>query len=99
MPVPQGYQQQVSQQRQGLSCFDKLKMGFLMGCMIGGSTGVIIGTFTTLRFQNRLKSLKISNNLRAGLRGREALRQIGKVATQMGGSFGVFMTVAQGIRC
>ncbi|KAL7069871.1 hypothetical protein ACQ4LE_011028 [Meloidogyne hapla] len=84
MPVPQGYQQQVSQQRQGLSCFDKLKMGFLMGCMIGGSTGVIIGTFTTLR---------------AGLRGREALRQIGKVATQMGGSFGVFMTVAQGIRC
>ncbi|CAK5070486.1 unnamed protein product [Meloidogyne enterolobii] len=85
MPVPQGYQQQqVSQQRQGFSCFDKLKMGFLMGCMIGGSTGVIIGTFTTLR---------------AGLRGREAFRQIGKVAAQMGGSFGVFMTVAQGIRC
>uniref|UniRef100_A0A915NPX5 Reactive oxygen species modulator 1 n=1 Tax=Meloidogyne floridensis TaxID=298350 RepID=A0A915NPX5_9BILA len=67
MPVPQGYQQQqVSQQRQGFSCFDKLKMGFLMG---------------------------------AGLRGREAFRQIGKVAAQMGGSFGVFMTVAQGIRC
>lgn len=50
MPVPQGYQQQVTHQRQGLSCFDKLKMGFLMGCMIGGSTGVIIGTFTTLRY-------------------------------------------------
>jgi hypothetical protein len=45
-------------------------------------------------------SLIINNYIyRAGLRGREALRQIGKTAAQMGGSFGVFMTVAQGIRC
>ena len=49
MAVPQGYQyQQVQQQRP--SCWDKLKMGFIMGCMIGGSTGLIIGSFTTFRF-------------------------------------------------
>lgn len=49
MPVPQGYQyQQVQQQRP--SCWDKLKMGFIMGCMIGGSTGLIIGSFTTFKF-------------------------------------------------
>lgn len=34
-----------------------------------------------------------------GLKGREMFAQIGKVAAQSGGSFGVFMTVAQGIRC
>uniref|UniRef100_A0A183C0N8 Reactive oxygen species modulator 1 n=1 Tax=Globodera pallida TaxID=36090 RepID=A0A183C0N8_GLOPA len=81
--VPPGYQV-VQQGRKGPSCFDKLKLGFAMGCVIGGSTGFLIGSFTSLRM---------------GLRGRELFRQIGKVAAQMGGSFGVFMTVAQGIRC
>ncbi|KAL3079530.1 hypothetical protein niasHS_006272 [Heterodera schachtii] len=81
--VPSGYQV-VQQGRQGPSCMDKLKLGFAMGVLIGGSTGVLIGTFTSLRM---------------GLRGRELLRQTGKIAAQMGGSFGVFMTVAQGIRC
>uniref|UniRef100_A0A915DAL4 Reactive oxygen species modulator 1 n=1 Tax=Ditylenchus dipsaci TaxID=166011 RepID=A0A915DAL4_9BILA len=40
MPVPQGYQ--AVSGSQGVSCMQKLKMGFLMGAVIGGSTGVLI---------------------------------------------------------
>jgi hypothetical protein len=47
--VPQGYQQ--VQMRQGPSCFDKIKLGFMMGCMIGGSVGILIGAFSTFRFE------------------------------------------------
>ncbi|KAK0404746.1 hypothetical protein QR680_017607 [Steinernema hermaphroditum] len=83
MPVPQGYGV-VGGGQQGPSCFQKLKMGFMMGAMIGGATGVLLGGFSAFRM---------------GLRGREMLVQVGKVAAQSGGSFGVFMTVAQGIRC
>lgn len=48
MVVPQGYQ--VRQQQQGPSCWSKVKLGFMMGCMVGGSVGVIIGTVATIRF-------------------------------------------------
>lgn len=82
MPVPQGYQ--VVGGGQQPSCWTKLKMGFMMGCMIGGATGVLIGSFAGFRM---------------GLRGRELLVQIGKTAAQSGGSFGVFLMVAQGMRC
>ncbi|KAE9548843.1 hypothetical protein FO519_007947 [Halicephalobus sp. NKZ332] len=82
MPVPGGYQ--VVGGGQGPTCFQKLKMGFMMGAMIGGATGVLLGGFGAWRL---------------GLRGREMFTQIGKVAAQSGGSFGVFMTVAQGLRC
>lgn len=34
-----------------------------------------------------------------GLRGGELFKQVGKTVAQSGGSFGVFMSVAQGIRC
>ncbi|KIH42193.1 reactive oxygen species modulator 1 family protein [Ancylostoma duodenale] len=59
-------------------------MGFMMGCMIGGATGVLIGGFSALRM---------------GLRGKELLIQTGKIVAQSGGSFGIFMSVAQGLRC
>uniref|UniRef100_A0A914P0C1 Reactive oxygen species modulator 1 n=1 Tax=Panagrolaimus davidi TaxID=227884 RepID=A0A914P0C1_9BILA len=75
-------------------------MGFMMGAMIGyivfnltrestenvlnGATGVLLGSFAAWRM---------------GLRGTEMVKQIGKVAGSSGGSFGVFMTVAQGLRC
>jgi hypothetical protein len=99
MVVPQGYQQRV-QRQQGPSCWDKLKMGFMMGCMIGGSTGIIIGGFSLFRLTAfQLSTAKAKANFRSGLRGREALRQVGKTAAQMGGSFGIFMAVAQGLRC
>ncbi|EPB79803.1 hypothetical protein ANCCEY_01177 [Ancylostoma ceylanicum] len=43
------------------TCFQKIRMGFMMGCMIGGATGVLIGGFSALRM---------------GLRGKELLIQI-----------------------
>jgi hypothetical protein len=39
MPVPQGYQVVGNQ---GPTCFQKLKMGFVMGAAIGASTGKIV---------------------------------------------------------
>ncbi|KAI6232388.1 Protein MGR2-like protein [Aphelenchoides besseyi] len=69
---------------QGPSCWQKLKMGFAMGAAIGASTGILLGGFMAFR---------------SGVRGKEALRLVGKTAAQSGGSFGVFMTVAQGLRC
>ncbi|KAK6017460.1 reactive oxygen species modulator 1 family protein [Ostertagia ostertagi] len=56
----------------------------MMGCMIGGATGVLIGGFSAFRM---------------GLRGKEMLIQTGKIVAQSGGSFGIFMSVAQGLRC
>uniref|UniRef100_A0A0K0DUH6 Reactive oxygen species modulator 1 n=1 Tax=Strongyloides stercoralis TaxID=6248 RepID=A0A0K0DUH6_STRER len=66
------------------SCFDKIRLGFVMGAAIGGSIGLLLGGF---------------GGFRMGLRGSELLKQVGKTAAQSGGSFGVFMSVAQGIRC
>uniref|UniRef100_A0AC35TKQ1 Reactive oxygen species modulator 1 n=1 Tax=Rhabditophanes sp. KR3021 TaxID=114890 RepID=A0AC35TKQ1_9BILA len=70
--------------QQGQTCFSKLKTGFMMGAVIGGSTGVLLGGFAGFRM---------------GLRGAALLRQVGKTSAQSGGSFGVFMAVAQGLRC
>ena len=47
MPVPAGYQ--VVGGGQGPTCFQKLKMGFMMGAMIGGATGVLLGGFGAWR--------------------------------------------------
>ncbi|VDO40203.1 hypothetical protein V3C99_012606 [Haemonchus contortus] len=66
------------------TCFQKIRLGFMMGCMIGGATGVLIGGFSAFRM---------------GLRGKEMLIQTGKIVAQSGGSFGIFMSVAQGLRC
>ncbi|VDO72103.1 unnamed protein product [Heligmosomoides polygyrus] len=62
------------------TCFQKIRLGFMMGCMIRGATGVPLGGFLAFRM---------------GLRGREMLIQIGKIVTQSGGSFGIFMSMAQ----
>ncbi|VDK67505.1 unnamed protein product [Cylicostephanus goldi] len=43
------------------TCFQKIRLGFMMGCMIGGATGVLIGGFAGLRM---------------GLRGKELLKQV-----------------------
>ncbi|CAL2033125.1 unnamed protein product [Caenorhabditis brenneri] len=68
----------------GPSCLTKIQTGLMMGAMIGGATGILLGGFM---------------GFRAGLRGKELLLQCGKTVAQSGGSFGVFMGVAQGLRC
>ncbi|CAF0830823.1 unnamed protein product [Brachionus calyciflorus] len=68
----------------GQSCFDKVKMGFGMGFVIGASTGFLFGGFQAFRF---------------GLRGRELATTLVKAMGQAGGSFGVFMAVGTALRC
>ena len=81
--VPQGYGGGGSRSG-GQSCFDKVKMGFMMGFAIGMSTGFLFGGFQALRF---------------GLRGRELVTTLGKSMGSAGGSFGVFMSVGTALRC
>ena len=69
---------------QGGSCFDKVKMGFLMGMTVGMASGLIFGGFSGLRY---------------GLRGRELVGQVGQVMIQGGGTFGCFMSIGTAIRC
>lgn len=44
MPVPGGVYQ-----GQGPSCFDKMKMGFMIGFCVGMASGGLFGGFTALR--------------------------------------------------
>ena len=69
---------------QGPTCFDKVKMGFMMGMCVGMASGALFGGFNCLRF---------------GLRGKELISQVGKVMVQGGGTFGTFMAIGTGIRC
>ena len=78
--LPQGY----GSKSQGPSCFDKVKMGFMMGFAIGCSTGMLFGGFQAFRY---------------GLRGRELVTTLAKSMGQAGGSFGVFMSVGTALRC
>ena len=56
MPMPAGYGNQ-----QGPTCFDKVKMGFMMGMCVGMASGAIFGGFGALRY---------------GLRGKELVQQV-----------------------
>lgn len=44
MPVPGGMYQ-----NQGPTCFDKMKMGFMIGFCVGMASGGLFGGFTALR--------------------------------------------------
>ena len=77
MPMPQ-------RAAQGPSCFDRVKMGFMIGCAVGMSSAALFGTYSALRM---------------GLRGRELASSIGKVMLQGGGTFGTFMSIGTAIRC
>ncbi|OZC07726.1 unnamed protein product [Onchocerca ochengi] len=81
MPVPQ-YQGVAGHPQ--VSCWQKMKMGLLMGVFIGCASGAIIGTASALSM---------------GFRGRSLMAQVGRYSTKMGGSFAVFMMIAQGLRC
>ncbi|KAK7092188.1 reactive oxygen species modulator 1-like [Littorina saxatilis] len=78
-PPPSGYSM-----GHGPSCFDKVKMGFMMGFCVGMASGAMFGGFSALRY---------------GLRGRELLQTVGKTMVQGGGTFGTFMGIGTGIRC
>ncbi|XP_056363663.1 reactive oxygen species modulator 1 [Oenanthe melanoleuca] len=66
------------------SCFDRIKMGFMMGFAVGMAAGALFGTFSCLRI---------------GMRGRELMGGVGKTMMQSGGTFGTFMAIGMGIRC
>merc|ERR1711894_452012 len=70
--------------QQGPSCFDKMKMGFMMGFGVGCASGLLFGTIGGLRY---------------GLRNMELAKQVTKTMFQGGGTFGTFMSVGTGIRC
>ncbi|XP_003800338.1 reactive oxygen species modulator 1-like [Otolemur garnettii] len=65
------------------SCFNRVKMGFVMGCAIGMVAGALVGTFSCLRM---------------GMQGQELMGGIGKTMMQSGGTFGTFMAIGMGIR-
>ncbi|KAF7465711.1 Hypothetical predicted protein [Marmota monax] len=86
-PVPHTPQMPVAVGPYGQSqpsCFDRVKMGFVMGCAVGMAAGALFGTFSCLRI---------------GMRGRELMGGIGKTMMQSGGTFGTFMAIGMGIRC
>ncbi|KAI1233276.1 hypothetical protein IHE44_0004443 [Lamprotornis superbus] len=60
------------------SCFDRIKMGFMMGFAVGMAAGALFGTFSCLRI---------------GMRGRELMGGVGKTMMQSGGTFGTFMAI------
>ncbi|XP_007467524.1 PREDICTED: reactive oxygen species modulator 1-like [Lipotes vexillifer] len=64
------------------SCFDRVKMGFVMGCAVGMAPGALFGTFSCLRI---------------GMRGQELMGGIGKTMMQSGGTFGTFMAIGMGM--
>ena len=58
------------------SCFDRVKMGFMMGMCVGMCSGALLGGFGALRM---------------GMRGGELVQNVGKIMVQGGGTFGTFM--------
>ncbi|XP_017878679.1 reactive oxygen species modulator 1 [Ceratina calcarata] len=78
MPVVPGVYQQAP------SCWDRMKLGFMIGFCVGMASGALFGGFSALRY---------------GLRGRELINNVGKVMIQGGGTFGTFMAIGTGIRC
>lgn len=68
----------------GPSCWDRVKMGFMIGFAVGMGSGALFGGFSALRY---------------GLRRRELVNTVGKSMVQGGGTFGLFMSIGTGIRC
>ncbi|CAL7944004.1 unnamed protein product [Xylocopa violacea] len=78
MPVVSGVYQQTP------SCWDRMKLGFMIGFCVGMASGALFGGFSAFRY---------------GLRGRDLINNVGKIMIQGGGTFGTFMAIGTGIRC
>ncbi|KAG6798239.1 reactive oxygen species modulator 1 [Apis florea] len=78
MPAVPGMYQQAP------SCWDRVKLGFMIGFCVGMASGVLFGGYSIVRY---------------GLRGRELINNVGKAMLQGGGTFGTFMAIGSGIRC
>ncbi|XP_077293250.1 reactive oxygen species modulator 1 [Arctopsyche grandis] len=66
------------------TCFDKMKLGFMIGCCVGMASGALFGGFSAFRY---------------GARGRELVHTVGKTMIQGGGTFGTFMAIGTAVRC
>lgn len=51
------------------SCFDRVKMGFVMGCAVGMAAGALFGTFSCLRIGMRGRELMGGIRRRGGAEG------------------------------
>merc|ERR1711879_181053 len=71
-------------QGNGPSCLSQIGNGLMLGCTIGGTFGLIVGTI---------------GGLSAKLRGRQLVRTVGNTILQSGGAFGFFLAIGSAIRC
>ncbi|CAH1397396.1 unnamed protein product [Nezara viridula] len=79
MPLPAG-----GYQTTGPTCWERMRIGFMIGFCVGLASGALFGGFGALRI---------------GLRGRDLVNNVGKTMIQGGGTFGTFMAIGTGIRC
>lgn len=70
-------------------CYDRFKMGVLMGSTVGTCLGIIFGTVSALS----------GRGAATGANSRGFLRQVGKSVFQSGASFGFFMGIGSLVRC
>ncbi|KAM5326206.1 reactive oxygen species modulator 1-like [Glossophaga mutica] len=71
------------------SCFDCVKMGFVMGCTVGMASRVFFGIFFCPRIG--MWGQEVTGGIRD--------QGIGETMMQSGGTFGTFMAIRTGIRC
>lgn len=87
-----------------ITCYERVKLGFMMGAFVGCGAGILFGGFSSFRFVDILISLScyLTSNLfvnRAGLRGMDLVNQTAKTMFQGAGTFGTFMAIGSAIRC
>lgn len=106
-----GYRTRQDQGRGG--CMARMKAGLWMGFTVGGIVGLAYSGVQAIRLVFRCRPIKLIESLalefaeftlsvllyRFGIRGGELMRTVGRHTINTGGSFGVFMLVAQAIRC
>ena len=87
------------------SCFDRMKMGFMMGMTVGMCSGEI-KIILFYSYIDIVTDVFVAGAifggfgaLRMGMRGGELVQNVGKVMVQGGGTFGTFMSIGTAIRC
>lgn len=67
-----------------VSCWSKVKTGFVMGATLGAGVGFLFGSFVAIR---------------GGLRGKKLINELGNTMLSSGGTFGTFLAIGSAIRC